>query len=226
MPRPKHQALRREIVETCRAMNARGLNQGTAGNVSARIPNGCLITPSGVPYETMTPEMVVEMDLQGGARGPFEPSTEWRMHRDIYVARPEAEAVIHAHAIHAAALSCLRIEIPAFHYMIAVAGGATLRCADYATFGSAELSAAMLRALEDRRACLLANHGLICFGPGLAEALRLAGEIEALCRQYWIARQLGEPVILDDAEMARVLDRFRSYGRQPAAPKRTRSRRS
>ena len=216
MPRPKHLALRREIVETCRAMNASGLNQGMSGNVSARIKGGCLITPSGVPYETMTPDMVVEMDLDGGYRGALNPSSEWRLHRDIYAARLEAGAVIHAHAVHATALSCLRIEVPAFHYMIAVTGGASLRCADYATFGTAELSAAMLRALEGRNSCLLANHGMIGFGPNLAKTLRLVGEIETLCRQYWIARQIGEPVILDEAEMARVLERFRDYGQQPA----------
>lgn len=207
-------AERQALIETCLAMNASGLNQGTSGNVSRRNAAGFLITPSGVPYAGMQPDQVVQMDLEGGYLGDWLPSSEWRMHLDIYRARPEAEAVVHTHSAYATALSCLRGDIPAFHYMIAVAGGADLRCAEYATFGTQALSDAMLVALEGRLACLLANHGQIAFGPGLDKALWLAGEVEALCRQYFVACQAGKPVILDEAEMARVLERFATYGKQ------------
>ena len=205
---------RKAVIGTCLAMNAQGINQGTSGNVSLRNGAGFLITPSGVPYAAMTPDQVVQMDLEGGYRGDWLPSSEWRMHLDIYRARPEAAAIVHVHSTYASALSCLRRGIPAFHYMIAVAGGADLRCADYATFGTQDLSDAMLVALLDRSACLLANHGQIAFGPDLDKALWLAGEVEALCKQYFVACQAGEPVLLEDAEMARVLARFKTYGKQ------------
>lgn len=208
-------ALRREIISTCLAMNASGLNRGTSGNVSARNEAGFLITPSGIPYAELHPNEIVQMDLDGGYEGDVLPSSEWRMHLDIYRQHEEAGAIVHVHSTHAAALSCLRRDIPPFHYMIAVAGGATLRCSDYATFGTQALSEAMNRALEDRSACLLANHGQIAFGANLSKALWLAGEVEELCRQYFIACQAGEPVILDDAEMATIIEKFRTYGRQP-----------
>ena len=205
---------RAAIVETCLRMNAEGLNQGTSGNVSVRAGQGMLITPSGVPYEDMTPAMVVEVDAEGRAAGPLKPSSEWRMHLDIYRARAEAGAVVHVHSTHATALSCLRQGIPAFHYMVAVAGGDRIACADYATFGTQALSDAMLRALEGRSACLLANHGQIAFGETLAKALWRAGEVEVLARQYAVSRGLGEPAILGPDEMARVLALFATYGRQ------------
>ena len=211
---PKHQKLRRTIIDTCLRMNALGINQGTSGNVSARTPEGFLITPSGIPYEQTKPKQIVAMDLEGGYRGDWLPSSEWRMHLDIYKARPEAQAVVHTHSVHATALAALRIEVPAFHYMIGVTGGPSLRCSDYATFGTEALSKTMLKALEDRTACLLANHGMICFGPSLEKALWLAGEIETLCRQYFIACQAGTPKILSGAEMKRVLARFKTYGKQ------------
>ena len=214
MSRPKHPKLRRAIIETCLQMNALGINQGTSGNVSARVPEGFLITPSGIPYDKLKPEQIVAMDLEGGYRGDWLPSSEWRMHLDIYKARPEAQAVVHTHSVHATALAALRIEVPAFHYMIGVTGGPSLRCSDYATFGTEALSKTMLKALEDRSACLLANHGMICFGPSLEKALWLAGEIETLCRQYFIACQAGTPKILSGAEMKRVLARFKTYGKQ------------
>ncbi|TFL17187.1 class II aldolase/adducin family protein [Jannaschia formosa] len=204
------------ILATCRAMNASGLNQGTSGNVSVREEGGMLITPSGVPYDRTTPEMMVPVAADGTATGPLKPSSEWRMHLDIYRARAEAQAVVHVHSPYATALSCHRRGIPAFHYMVAVAGGNDVRCADYATFGTQDLSDAMLAALADRSACLLANHGQIAFGPSLEKALWLAGEVETLARQYLLARGIGEPVLLDDAEMARVQDLFASYGKQPA----------
>lgn len=211
---PKHLRLRQQIIETCLTMNRLGLNQGTSGNVSARNADGFLLTPSGIAYETMKPGQIVQMDLESGYRGAWLPSSEWRMHSDIYSARPEAGAIVHVHSTYATALSCLRIDIPAFHYMIGVAGGTDLRCADYATFGTQALSDKMRAALTDRTACLLANHGQICFAPTLEKALWLAGEIEAICQQYWAAKQIGEPVLLDAEEMDRVLARFQTYGKQ------------
>jgi len=213
----KHTKLRRAVIETCLKMNVLGINQGTSGNASVRTKEGFLITPSGVPYEETAPEQIVAMTLEGEVQSDWRPSSEWRMHRDIYAARPEAQAVVHTHAVHATALSCLRMEVPPFHYMIAVAGGSSLRCATYATFGTEALSQNMLKALEGRRACLLANHGMICFGPNLEKALWLAGEVETLCRQYIAAKQLGEPTLLSQAEMKRVLALFENYGKQDKA---------
>ena len=195
-------------------MHGEGLSQGTSGNVSVRVPEGFLITPSGVPYDRITPAMMVQVDLQGGWQGAWKPSSEWRMHADIYRFKPQAGAIVHTHSPHATAFSTLRQDIPAFHYMVAMAGGTTLRCASYATFGSQELSNAMLVALEERKACLLANHGMICFERSLERALWLAGEIEMLARQYILARQAGTPVILGADDMAEVLERFKTYGRQ------------
>ncbi|MCH7872655.1 MAG: class II aldolase/adducin family protein [Planctomycetes bacterium] len=206
--------LREEIIATCLRMNALGINQGTSGNVSVRIENGLLITPSGIPYDAMQPEQIVEMDDDGGYVGDYLPSSEWRMHYDILRHRPEAGAVVHTHAAHCTALSCLRMKIPAFHYLIAVAGGTDIRCSDYATYGTQALSDAMLTALKDRRACLLGNHGMICFGPNLEKALSLAVEVENLARQYWLARQINPPAILPEEEMRIVLDRIKSYGKQ------------
>lgn len=213
----KHAKPRQAIIAACREMNALGINQGTSGNVSVRVETGFLITPSGIPYDEMAPAEIVEMDLEGGYRGDLAPSSEWRMHRDIYRGHPEAGAVVHTHATFCTALACLRREIPAFHYMVAVAGGASIRCADYATFGTQALSDNMLEALEGRSACLLANHGMICFGPELKKALGLAVEVETLARQYWHASQAGEPVLLSEAEMNTVLERFKSYGVPPRA---------
>ncbi len=211
----KNEELRRDVIRTCQEMNAVGINQGTSGNVSVRNEEGFLITASGVAYSDMTFEQVVQMDLEGGYWGPTLPSSEWRMHMDIYRTRPKAKAILHAHSPHATALSCLREDIPAFHYMIGVTGGANLRCAEYAGFGTAALSEAMLRAMEGRNACLLANHGMVCFAEGLAHTLALAVEIESLCKQYILVRQCGLPVILDQIEMAEILRRFDTYGKQP-----------
>ena len=203
------------LIDTCLAMNASGINQGTSGNVSVRLSaNRFLITPSGVPYERLNPADMVEMDLSGGYYGDLLPSTEWRMHHAIYEARPQAGAVVHTHSTYCTALSALRIGIPRFHYMIAVAGGDDIRCADYATFGTEELAIHMMTALQDRSACLLANHGMICFGPTLSKALWLAVEVETLARQFWAARQIGDPVLLSPDEIATVLGRFKSYGKQ------------
>jgi L-fuculose-phosphate aldolase len=210
----KYKELRKQVIDICLQMNASGINQGKSGNVSVRTPEGFLITASGIAYDKMKPHHVVEMDLDAGYRGAYFPSTEWRMHMDIYKARPEANAIVHVHSTHATSLACLRRDIPPFHYMIGVAGGTTLRVSDYAEFGTQELSDTMLAAMKDRKACLLANHGQICFGNDLDNALWLAGEIEALCQMYWAASLIGKPVLLSDAEMATVLKRMKTYGKQ------------
>jgi L-fuculose-phosphate aldolase len=213
----KHE-LRGEIIGTAVTMNATGLNQGTSGNVSARVPGGFLITPSGVPYEDLRPHDVVELRMDGEVAGPrrLPASSEWRMHLDIYKARPDAGAIVHTHSMFATTLALLRKEIPAVHYMIAVAGGHTIRCAPYATFGTAELAAFAVTALEDRKACLLANHGMIALGANLRAALRVAREIEALAAQYWRALQVGKPFVLDEEEMERVMEKFKTYGPRAA----------
>ncbi|MCM5570849.1 class II aldolase/adducin family protein [Burkholderiaceae bacterium FT117] len=236
---------RQAIVDCCLKMAALGLNTGRAGNVSLRwhrggpLGAGMLVTPAATPYESMSAEDVVWMPLaasdEAAARGATtrpeaepatapatpparRPSSEWRMHRDVYAARPEAGAIVHVHSPAATALACLprvqRDGIPAFHYMVAVAGGADIRCAPYRSFGTAELSQAALEALRERRACLLANHGTVAFGPTLAAALELSNEVESLARMYATALQLGEPAILGDDEIAQVLQRFADYRRQ------------
>lgn len=202
------------IIDACLAMHREGINQGSAGNISMRTAGGFLITPSGVAYEHMRPEDMVQMDLAGQSAGERKPSSEWRMHCDIYRTRPEAGAVVHAHPTFCTALSCLRKDIPPFHYMVAVAGGADIRCSGYALFGTQALSDAMLAALEGRRACLLGTHGMICFHDDLDKALKLAIEVETLARQYWHACRIGEPVLLSDAEMAEVIMQFGDYGQQ------------
>ncbi|HTS23295.1 MAG TPA: class II aldolase/adducin family protein [Casimicrobiaceae bacterium] len=205
-------ALRDEIIATARAMNARGLNRGTSGNVSARIDSGFLVTPSRMAYESIQPGDVVAMTLDGRSRGTRAPSSEWRFHRDLYAARVEVQAIVHAHSPFATTLACLGRGIPPFHYMIAVAGGSDIRCASYATFGTQELSDRALQALDCRRACLLANHGMIAVGATLGDALALAVEVEALAEQYWRALQIGEPDLLSQAEMTVVLEKFETYG--------------
>ena len=207
--------LRRQVVDAARYLVERGLNRAAAGNVSARCGDGFLITPSGVHAMELKPEWIVLVDMEGNpAEGAPKPSSEWRMHRDIYASRPEAQAVIHTHSDHATALACLGEPIPAFHYMVAMAGGELIDCAPYATFGTEELSRNMLRALGNRRAVLLAHHGVIVHGGSMADALTLAEEVEGLARQYILARSVGHPKPLSEDEMARVLERFRGYGRK------------
>lgn len=211
------EALRREVIDTCLKMNALGINQGTSGNVSVRYEAGLLITPSGVPYETLQLADIVYLELDGRVReGKLNSSSEWRFHCDILRQRPELGAVVHTHSAHATAVSMCRRDLPAAHYMVAVAGGDTIRCADYATFGTAELSRNALKALAGRKACLLANHGVIAAEVSLVKALALAVEVETLARQYLLACSLGKPVLLDAAEMQRVLTAFESYGVQPS----------
>lgn len=212
--------LRRAIVEACLWMNSSGLNQGTSGNISARLGDTMLISPSGVPYEQMEPEDVVAMPLNGEygsyqAQGANIPSSEWRFHLDIMLAKPEVGGIVHTHSTYATALAICRKEIPACHYMIAAAGGPTIRCADYATYGTKELSENVLVALEDRACCLLANHGMIATGADLGKAKWLAVELETIARQYCLSLMIGGPVILDDAEIAHVKERFKSYGPRP-----------
>ncbi len=209
-------ATRKAVIATALAMNAAGINRGKAGNVSARVQragfDGFLVTPTGIPYADTTAADIVAMTMHGDARGKRLPSSEWRFHRDIYAARAEAQAIVHTHAPFATTLACLHRGIPAFHYMIAVAGGADIRCAPYATFGTQQLSDHAVTALAERRACLLAQHGMIAIGESLAKALALAVEVEALAEMYWRALQIGEPPLLSDAEMAVVVDKFRTYG--------------
>ena len=211
-------ALRAEIVATARAMNAHGINRGKSGNVSARMPGpftGFLITPTGMPYDTMTARDIVPMTADGEAQGTRRPSSEWWFHRDLYRARDDFRAIIHVHSPFATALACLPTGIPAFHYMVAVAGGRDIRCAPYTTYGTQALAEHVVTAMHGRRACLLANHGMIAGAASLDEALGLAIEVETLAEMYCRARQLGEPTLLSDAEMDDVLARFRTYGQQP-----------
>ncbi len=208
--------LRQQLIETARRMATARLNRGTAGNLSVRLgeEGGFLITPTGMAYDALEPADIVCMRLDGTAEGRRKPSSEWRFHRDLYAVRPDAGAILHAHSPFATSLACLRRDIPPFHYMIARFGGDSLRCAAYATFGTQALSDAVLLAIANRRACLLANHGMLVLADDLAQVLDLGSELEALCEQYWRACQLGPPVLLDALEMATVLEKFAGYGQQ------------
>ena len=203
-----------QLIETAVAMNASGLNQGAAGNLSVRCEDGMLITPSGMDYNGLTPDDIVWMDLDGNSRGRRNPSSEWRFHAAIYQHRSEANAVLHAHPVSCTALACLGKGIPAFHYMVAVAGGKNIRCADYATFGTRALSEHVLKALEGRKACLMTHHGLTCFEKDLPRALALGIEVEHLATVYCRILSIGNEDILSDAEMDIVLEKFCSYGVQ------------
>ena len=203
---------REALLNSALALQALGLNQGTSGNASVRQGDGFLITPSGMPIDEMNAYSMVEMNMHGEAISTGKPSSEWRFHRDIYQARPEVGAVIHTHSTFATTLACLRKDIPPFHYMIAVAGGDTIRCADYALFGTQSLSDNAIEALRERRACLIANHGMIAIGKTLQQALDIAKEVETLCEQYWRALQIGEPHILSGQEMQDVFEQFKGYG--------------
>ena len=215
MTAPAHAELRRAMIETARAMSRSGLTQGTSGNLGHRVAGGFLVTPSGMDYDRLVPGDIVMMRSDGSHEGRRLPSSEWRFHRDILDARSEVEVVLHAHSMFATTLACLGRDIPSFHYMVAVAGGDTIRCAPYATFGTEALSRHAVAALDGRKACLLANHGMIALGPDLRSALKLALDVESLAAMYWRALQAGKPVLLDDSEMARVLKKFETYGKQP-----------
>ena len=219
-----------KVLATARAMNASGINRGSAGNVSARCAGGFVITPTGMAYDACTEADMVKVGMDAlcvpgiPLRGqvttsaatvtPRTPSSEWRFHHDIYAARPEAGAVVHTHSPFATALACQEQGVPAFHYMVARFGGVDVRCAAYATFGSQELSDAIISALESRCACLLAHHGMVVFGRDADHALALAVELETLCEQYWRVLQLGVPKLLSAAEMVRVMAKFATYGQQ------------
>jgi len=206
--------LRQQLIDTAVAMNASGLNQGASGNLSARYEDGFLITPSGMDYAGLSADDIVWMNFDGKAQGKRKPSSEWRFHAAIYEHRAEANAVLHAHPVSCSTLACLGKGIPAFHYMVAIAGGRDIRCADYATFGTRELSANVIEALRDRKACLMAHHGLTCFEKDLPRALALAIEIEHLATVYGRILAIGEADVLPDSEMEKVLEKFSSYGLQ------------
>lgn len=212
---------RRSIIEACRAMNAAGINQGTSGNVSVRHEGRMLISPSATPYDAMTPDTIASLDLTGEMNeyweGPRKPSTEWRFHWLLMKHREEVGAVVHAHPTHCTALAILRQPIPACHYMIAAFGGMDVRCAGYATFGTPELADLAFEALEDRTACLLANHGMVAVGGDVDQALWRAVELEAIARQYHTAKLIGEPVLLSKEEIDRTFDMFAGYGQQAEA---------
>ncbi len=208
----REEALRADVVATARRMSASGLSHGRSGNVSARFQDGMLITPSGASYDALLPDDIVYVDADDTPSGG-KPSSEWRFHLAAYHARPEAGAVVHCHSRFATALACAHRPIPAFHYMVAVAGGTDIPLAPYATFGTSELAALVAETLATRKACLLANHGQIATGASLDGALELAGEVENLAAQYLEVLKLGEVHILDDAEMQRVLERFKTYGK-------------
>jgi len=205
--------LREQIVAACRQLDSSGLNRGTSGNVSCREGEHFLITPTGVPVDEITPSKIVSLDFDGKVIGIGKPSSEWQFHSAIYRARAEINAVVHTHAPHSTALACLREDLPPFHYMIALAGGDSVRCAPYALFGTDTLSQHAGAALVDRGACLLANHGMITLGRDLDEAMTIAIELESLCQQYLIARQVADPVLLSADEMRAVIERFKSYGK-------------
>ncbi|MFC5393687.1 class II aldolase/adducin family protein [Bosea vestrisii] len=209
------QALREEIVAVAQAIDKAGFCPSKSGNVSARVGDGFLITPSGLPYARTKPEDLIYLALDGAVlSGSRKPSSEWPFHVAIYNARPDAQAIVHTHSPRATALSCARRGIPAFHYMIALCGGSDVRCADYATFGSPELAANAVAALEGRKAVLLANHGVIALGASLAGAHTIVAEVENLAGQYLDLLASGlEPVILDEAEMERVSAKFAGYGK-------------
>ncbi|MCI4677824.1 class II aldolase/adducin family protein [Rhodoblastus acidophilus] len=215
-------AAREAIVAACRAMNAKDFNQGAAGNVSARFGPSMLITPSGVDYDDLTPDMIVAMDLSAESpdrdeKTGLKASSEWRFHRDILRARADVGAVVHAHAPYATVLSMLRRPIPASHYMIAAFGGAQIECTDYAPFGTAELSALALAGLGPRNGVILGSHGMIAVGPDLKRALWLAGELETLARLHYLASLAGAPVVLPENEVLSLVERFAAYG--PGAKK-------
>lgn len=201
------------LVRASRQSVAWGLNHGTTGNLSIRTAGTFLVTPTGCALADLGVEDLVMIELDGEPLPGTRPSSEWRLHRDLYRARPEAGAVVHTHSRFAVTLACLRMDLPPVHYMIAVTGASTVRCARYALFGTEELSRAAVEAMGTGRACLLANHGLVAIGDTMEQALRVAAEVETVAEYWWRARQAGTPVLLDEREMTAVLERFEHYGR-------------
>jgi len=214
----KEKHLRESLVKRCRDLETHGLNQGTAGNLSIRHKDAMLITPSAVPYDLLSPEMIASMPLEaadGAWSGPLPPSSEWRLHLDILRARPDIGALIHTHSLYATTLAMLRKPIPAAHYMIAAFGGPDIRCTDYASFGTQELSDLAVAGLKDRTGVLLGSHGMVVAGKTLDEAMWRAVELETLAKMYYLALSIGTPAILDDEEIGRIVERFKSYGYKP-----------
>jgi L-fuculose-phosphate aldolase len=206
---------RRELLDTARRMSSAGLSHGTSGNLSTRVERGLLITATGMPYDEMATEDMVELSFDGHAPiGQRLPSSEWRLHRDIYQRRADVNAIVHTHSRFCTTLACLRRPIPAVHYMIGATGTSIIRCAPYATFGSEELSRATVETLGSDNACLMANHGMVAVGASLAAGLKIASEVELLAELYWRGLQIREPHVLDDSEIARVMEKFRSYGQR------------
>jgi len=203
---------RREVADALQYLDEQGLNFGTAGNVSVRTERGFMVSPSALAPRDVDAHSVVELDIEGEALSGGIPTTEWRIHRDLYAEIPTAQAIVHMHSTYATALASLREDLPPFHYMIGKAGGDVIRCATYATYGSQELSDNVIEALGDRRACLMANHGMVAYADSMAKALTLAVEIESLCRQYLIARAAGTPVLLTDEQMAEARAKLARYG--------------
>jgi L-fuculose-phosphate aldolase len=214
--------LREELITTARRMSELGLTPGMSGNVSVRTSTGLLVTPSGMPYGELVPDDAVEVKHDGSMRaGQRTPTTEWQLHRDILGARQDIAAIVHTHSLFCTTISCLRRDIPAIHYMVVLAGFDAIPCAEYATFGSAQLALNAVSALRGGNACLLANHGMIALGESLAQALRLAAEVETLASQYWHAAQLGTPHVLDHDELVKVRARFAGYGQTRPRTKRS-----
>lgn len=212
------EARRKALIAACRTLVRRGLTHGTSGNISVRRDErSFFVSPTGMAYGALEPDDVPLMDFNGRWFGRRRPSSEWRFHRDILGSRHDVRAIVHTHSRHATALACTARAIPAFHYMVAVAGGADIRCAPYHPFGSQELSDAALAALHGRRACLLENHGVIAVGSSLRAAVELAGEVENLAAQYCVALSIGEVRILNEEAMRTVIEKFRTYGKQDLA---------
>ncbi len=204
--------MRAQLLGIAQQLSELGLNKGTSGNVSVRHEDGFLITPSGMNVTEMQTSSMVMMSMDGTPKSDGKPSSEWRFHRDIYQAKPHVGAVVHTHSMFATTLACLQKDIPPFHYMIAIAGGDSIPCAPYALFGTQALSDAAITALKDRKACLLANHGMIAIGKDLKQALAITQEVETLCEQYWRAIKIGEPYLLSKQEMTEVFEQFKGYG--------------
>jgi len=209
----EERVLREQLVAAMERLDARGLNRGSTGNLSHRLGAGMLITPTGMGADDLRPQDLVWLGDDGTLSGDWQPSSEWHFHQAVYRARPDLQAIVHTHSVHATALACLERPLPAFHYMVAVAGGDSVPCTPYHTFGTAELSVAVAEALRDRQACLMAHHGLVAAGTSLAQAMKVAIEIESLCEVYLKALAVGEPAVLGAAQMAEVIAKFRSYGK-------------
>jgi L-fuculose-phosphate aldolase len=212
-PAADEAALRDQLTAALRRLDALGMNRGSTGNLSHRLGAGMLITPTGMGADDLRPQDLVWLGDDGTLRGDWQPSSEWHFHRAAYAARPELHAIVHTHSVNATALACLERGLPAFHYMVAVAGGDSVPCTAYHTFGSEALSVAVAEALADRDACLLAHHGLVAAGATLARAMKVALEVEALCEVYLKALAVAEPALLTAAQMAEVIEKFSSYGK-------------